>query len=183
MGRGHQVLCETRLTTLMSGSHRFPGYSQLFWLPTLGYFLAILSNPEVFPNGATVFDDTKNSMIPRSLMVFKSCKMILWIFHNLKQFDDPKSSLIQREFQLEVWTLIIQKLMLINSSSMVLIMLRDQGVLPWRLSKEQEEGKGNSWKAYITQHCVTICFRWCKVLEWKHLHFYFFHHFQLIKLE
>ena len=43
--------------------------------------------------------------------------------------------------------------------------------------QKHEEGQGNSWKAYITQHCIAcanICFRRCKVLEWKYWHFYFF---------
>ena len=42
-----------------------------------------------------------------------------------KEFDDIGVSLIQREFQLEVWPLIIQKSMVIISSLMVLFMLRD----------------------------------------------------------
>ena len=29
-------------------------------------------------------------------------------------------------------------------------------------------------------HCATIYFRWCKVLEWKYWHFYFFHHLIII---
>ena len=46
--------------------------------------------------------------------------------------------------------------------------------------QKHEEGQGNSWKAYITQYCATVCFRWCKVLEWKYWHFYFFHHLIII---
>ena len=46
-------------------------------------------------------------------------------FNDPKEFDDILVSLIQREFQLEVWPLIIQKSTVINSSLMVLFMLRD----------------------------------------------------------
>ena len=66
----------------------------MFLLPTLslGYFLAIISNPEAFSNGAIVFDDSKNSMIPRPLMVLKSRQMKLWTleFDGSQVFLEPK---------------------------------------------------------------------------------------------
>ena len=60
-----------------------------------------------------------------------------------------------------------------------LVFVARLGSASLKVVQKHEEGQGNSWKAYITQHCATICFRWCKVLEWKHWHFYFFHHFRL----
>ena len=68
-------------------------------------------------------------MIQNNLMIISNGSMD---FNDPKEFDDPQLFDDPQQFddQLEIWTLIIQKLTLINSSSMVLIMLRDQGVLP-----------------------------------------------------
>ena len=44
-------------------------------------------------------------------------------FDDPKEVDDPRYLMIQREFQFEVWTLIIQKSTVIPPSSMVLLLL------------------------------------------------------------
>ena len=61
-----------------------------------------------------------NFMIPKSLMVQKSFQMKVWTLMIQGILMITKSPMIQRGFQLEVWTLMIQKSTVIPQSSMVL---------------------------------------------------------------
>ena len=69
----------------------------------------MMSDPIVFSDGNIVFDDAKEFDDPQ---VSDSLKVILNESMDLNDPEDsmiPRYSIIQREFQLEVWTLIIQK--------------------------------------------------------------------------
>ena len=69
----------------------------------------MMSDPIVFSDGNIVFDDAKKIDDPQ---VSDSLKVILNESVDLNDAVDsmiPRYSIIQREFQLEVWTLIIQK--------------------------------------------------------------------------
>ena len=69
----------------------------------------MVSDPIVFSDRNIVFDDAKNFDDPQ---VSDSLKVILNESVDLNDAEDsmiPRYSIIQREFQLEVWTLIIQK--------------------------------------------------------------------------
>ena len=68
-----------------------------------------MSDPIVFSDGNIVFDYSKEFDDPQ---VSDSLKVILNESMDLNDPEDsmiPRYSIIQREFQLEVWTLIIQK--------------------------------------------------------------------------
>ena len=69
----------------------------------------MMSDPIVFSDRNIVFDDAKKIDDPQ---VSDSLKVILNESMDLNDPEDlmiPRYSIIQREFQLEVWTLIIQK--------------------------------------------------------------------------
>ena len=69
----------------------------------------MMSDPIVFSDGNIVFDDEKKIDDPQ---VSDSLKVILNESVDLNDAEDsmiPRYSIIQREFQLQVWTLIIQK--------------------------------------------------------------------------
>ena len=69
----------------------------------------MMSDPIVFSDGNIVFDDAKEFDDPQ---VSDSLKVILNESMDLNDPEDsmiPRYSIIQWEFQLEVWTLIIQK--------------------------------------------------------------------------
>ena len=69
----------------------------------------MMSDPIVFSDRNIVFDDAKNFDDPQ---VSDSLKVILNESMDLNDPEDSmisRYSIIQREFQLEVWTLIIQK--------------------------------------------------------------------------
>ena len=63
----------------------------------------MMSDPIVFSDGNIVFHDAKEFDDPQ---ISDSLKVIL---NESMDLNDPEDSMIQREFQLEVWTLIIQK--------------------------------------------------------------------------
>ena len=74
-----------------------------------------------FSNGKIVLDDPKefdDNQVSDGLKVISNESMD---FSYPKELYDPKSSMIQREFQLGVRTLIIQKCTMIPPSSMVLL--------------------------------------------------------------
>ena len=69
----------------------------------------MMSDPIVFSDGNIVFDDAKEFDDPH---VSDSLTIIFNESMDLNDPEDsmiPRYSIIQREFQLEVWTLIIQK--------------------------------------------------------------------------
>ena len=69
----------------------------------------MMSDPIVFSDGNIFFDNAKEFDDPQ---VSDSLKVILNESMDLNDPEDsmiPRYSIIQREFQLEVWTLIIQK--------------------------------------------------------------------------
>ena len=69
----------------------------------------MMSDPIVFSDGNIVFDDAKEFDDPQ---VSDSLKVILNESLDLNDPEGsmiPRYSIIQREFQLEVWTLIIQR--------------------------------------------------------------------------
>ena len=85
-----------------------------------GYFLAIQSDSKILPDGNVVVDDPKefdDPLVSDSLEVISKEYGTFMIQRNSMI---PRYLMIQRKFQLEVWTLIIQNSTVIPPSSMVL---------------------------------------------------------------
>ena len=84
----------------------------------------MMSDPIVFSDGNIVFDDAKEFDDPQGS---DSLKVILDEDIDLNDPEDsmiPRYSIIQREFQLEVWTLIIQKSCLLSFVLLSLLAVR-----------------------------------------------------------
>ena len=72
--------------------------------------------------GNIVFHDPKEFADPHASDGLKVVSNESMDFNDPKEFDDPWYSMIKRKFQLEAWTLIIQKSTVILPSAMVLLL-------------------------------------------------------------